>query len=206
MIRAALDVFGRHGFDGATTRMLAQQAGMNLGAIPYYFGSKDDLYAQAAQYLGQYIEARQTVLLSDLARATQGVSQREALCDHVVAFLTAQAHALLSQNIPVSWMQFFLRAQGETGPAFEHLNRQVITPAQQVVVPLIARIVGRSTDDPVTLTLTFLGIHQALYIRLADSTLMRRMNWDAITPERMSELLAIVGTAIKAQLMNYPRS
>ena len=35
MLRAALDQFGRHGFNGTTTRMIAAAAGMNLGAIPY---------------------------------------------------------------------------------------------------------------------------------------------------------------------------
>ena len=44
MLKVALDLFGKHGYDATTTRMVAQAAGMNLGSIPYYFGSKDDLY------------------------------------------------------------------------------------------------------------------------------------------------------------------
>ncbi|MDE2595120.1 MAG: CerR family C-terminal domain-containing protein, partial [Burkholderiales bacterium] len=59
-------------------------------------------------------------------------------------------------------------------------------------------------DDPVTRTVAFLGIHQALYIRLADSMLMHRMGWDAITPERIESLLDTIAQALRAQLMHYP--
>src|SRR4051794_21240089 len=51
MLDAALGVFGRYGFDGASTRQLADAAGVNLQAIPYYFGSKEGLYIATAEYL-----------------------------------------------------------------------------------------------------------------------------------------------------------
>ena len=68
----------------------------------------------------------------------------------------------------------------------------------------MGRIIGRSHDDHVTRTVAFLGIHQALYIRLADSMLMQRMGWDQITPERIDALLQTIGQAIRAQLLHYP--
>lgn len=48
LLSASVDVFGRYGFDGATTRMLADAAGVNLQAIPYYFGGKEGLYIATA--------------------------------------------------------------------------------------------------------------------------------------------------------------
>src|ERR1051325_7635965 len=44
LIEAALDVFSRIGFEGASTRMIAQAAGANLAAIVYHFGGKEALY------------------------------------------------------------------------------------------------------------------------------------------------------------------
>ena len=41
IIAAALDVFGTHGFGGASTRMLAESAGVTLPALQYYFASKE---------------------------------------------------------------------------------------------------------------------------------------------------------------------
>lgn len=205
MLHAALVVFGKHGFDGATTRMLAQEANMNLGAIPYYFGSKEDLYAEAADYLASFIEVRQAEHLQRLKAAAHSSDDPAVLSDLVVAFLMDQAREILTENVPTSWMHFFLRAQAEQGQAFECLNRRVIEPAQAVLTEVVGRILGRAHDDPVTLTLAFLGIHQALYIRLADSMLMKRMQWDAITPERMESLLKTVEQAIRSQLLHYPK-
>ncbi len=204
MLQAALVVFGEHGFDGATTRMLAQEAHMNLGAIPYYFGSKEDLYAQAADYLASFIEVRQAERLQQLQDNADQVTGKAALCDLVVDFLVGQAKIVLAENIPTSWLHFFLRAQAERGQAFNCLNQRVIEPAQSILTKLVGRIIGRASDDPVTRTVAFLGIHQALYIRLADSMLMYRMSWDAITPARIESLLDTISQALRAQLMHYP--
>ncbi len=38
LIRAALNAFGRQGFEAASTRAIAGAAGANLAALPYHFG------------------------------------------------------------------------------------------------------------------------------------------------------------------------
>ena len=46
LIAAAIAQFGEYG-QHATTRDIAAQAGQNIAAITYYFGSKDDLFLPA---------------------------------------------------------------------------------------------------------------------------------------------------------------
>lgn len=43
---AATKVFLNKGFDGATTRAIAQEAGMNLALVNYYFRSKEKLFTE----------------------------------------------------------------------------------------------------------------------------------------------------------------
>ena len=43
IIEAAERLFSEHGFDGTSVRDIAQQAGVNLAMISYYFGSKENL-------------------------------------------------------------------------------------------------------------------------------------------------------------------
>lgn len=50
LIAAALAQFGEYGLH-ATTRDIAAQAGQNIAAITYYFGSKEDLYLACASGL-----------------------------------------------------------------------------------------------------------------------------------------------------------
>jgi AcrR family transcriptional regulator len=44
LVAAGRHVFARKGFDGASVRDITRQAGVNLGAITYHFGSKRALY------------------------------------------------------------------------------------------------------------------------------------------------------------------
>ncbi len=44
LLEAARHVFARNGFDGASVRAITAEAGANLGAVTYHFGSKRALY------------------------------------------------------------------------------------------------------------------------------------------------------------------
>ncbi|MEM9173974.1 MAG: TetR/AcrR family transcriptional regulator [Myxococcota bacterium] len=47
IVRTALRRFSEQGFDGASTRSIAQTAGVNQGLIPYYFKTKQALWREA---------------------------------------------------------------------------------------------------------------------------------------------------------------
>lgn len=46
LLKAATELFGRHGYDGTSVRAITRRAHANLGAITYHFGSKETLYHQ----------------------------------------------------------------------------------------------------------------------------------------------------------------
>jgi AcrR family transcriptional regulator len=48
LVEAALHEFAARGFDGATTREIAQRAGVALAALPYHFTTKEALWRAAA--------------------------------------------------------------------------------------------------------------------------------------------------------------
>lgn len=45
------ELFAEHGYDGVSTRAIAEKAGVNLGSIHYHFGSKENLYIEACSYV-----------------------------------------------------------------------------------------------------------------------------------------------------------
>lgn len=45
LIAAGRKLFGKRGFDGASIRAITREAGANLGAVTYHFGSKEGLYS-----------------------------------------------------------------------------------------------------------------------------------------------------------------
>lgn len=81
---AALRIFARDGFDGASTRDIAEAAGVNHSLIPYYFGSKDGLWRETMSGLLLAFEAAQTGVETALAGAAPLVRLRAAIREFVV--------------------------------------------------------------------------------------------------------------------------
>jgi AcrR family transcriptional regulator len=68
IMEAAERVFARSGFDGATTRAIADEASVNLGLIHYHFNSKEDLFEQViARHARQVNDRRRALLAKVLA-------------------------------------------------------------------------------------------------------------------------------------------
>jgi TetR/AcrR family transcriptional regulator len=65
ILRAALRAFSERGFDGASTREIAADAGVNHGLIPYYFGSKRKLWQAAVDLAFGELEAGFEAVLAD---------------------------------------------------------------------------------------------------------------------------------------------
>src|SRR5690349_6704624 len=58
ILEAALDLFGERGLTGTTVRDIAARAKVNVAAISYHFGGKDELYRAVAGTVIASIEAR----------------------------------------------------------------------------------------------------------------------------------------------------
>ena len=46
LLSVAEGLFAEHGFDGTSIRMIAEQSGMNVAMVSYYFGSKEKMFEQ----------------------------------------------------------------------------------------------------------------------------------------------------------------
>lgn len=90
IMHAAERVFARSGFDGATTRAIADEASVNLGLIHYHFGSKEALFEQ--------VIARHARQVNDRRRALLG----KVLADPEDATLEAILDALMRPTIELS--------------------------------------------------------------------------------------------------------
>jgi AcrR family transcriptional regulator len=83
LIAAGRLLFGQRGFDGASIRAITQEAGANLGAVTYHFGSKRDLYSavleQGLRPMAERVSTMATVGGTALERILKVV---EAYFDH----------------------------------------------------------------------------------------------------------------------------
>ena len=77
---AAERVFARSGFDGATTRAIADEASVNLGLIHYHFNSKEALFEQVIARHARQVNDRRRALLAAVLAAPE-TATLEAILD-----------------------------------------------------------------------------------------------------------------------------
>jgi len=74
LLAAAERLFAERGYNGVPVRDIAAAAGVNLGVIPYYFGTKENLFRQVFQRLvGPLIEDRRKRIEQVYEEAGDGV-------------------------------------------------------------------------------------------------------------------------------------
>jgi len=67
ILAAGLEVFADEGFVGTTTRAVAARAGVNLGLIQYYFGSKDALWRAVVDQVFSSLRAELSDFVAEAA-------------------------------------------------------------------------------------------------------------------------------------------
>jgi AcrR family transcriptional regulator len=126
LLDAAEQLFGARGFEGTSMRSVTAEAGANLAAVHYHFGSKEELFrAAASRRMGPANGERLRLLDEIEARAGSGALPLEPILD---AFFR-----------PVLSME--PRSAGEPSP-LRQLAAVVYRERTEVVQPLIADLFG----------------------------------------------------------------
>ncbi|TIM35112.1 MAG: DUF1956 domain-containing protein, partial [Mesorhizobium sp.] len=114
LVRAALKLFGRQGFDGTSTREIAAEAKANIGSIAYHFGGKEGLRNAAADYI---VDAIQTI-------AGQAIGNLQAPAAAMADPEAARAHLFVALERMVA----FIAARPEAGEIVQFVLRELSHP------------------------------------------------------------------------------
>jgi TetR/AcrR family transcriptional regulator, regulator of cefoperazone and chloramphenicol sensitivity len=160
ILETALDLFAAQGYEGASTRQIAERAGVNLPAIQYYFGNKEGLYRAVIEDITADTDRHMASLAPRVqaALAAPEIPREELavlLCEMLETFVT-----LVTSGTQVeSRRLIFARAEFEETPGLDILHengmRQIFNPC----LGLFARLHGKSvTDQEMTVrTLALIG-------------------------------------------------
>ena len=193
LIDAALQVFGEFGFEGASTRMLADKADANLAAIPYHFGSKEGLYRAAAQYIVDRMAQHTAPLLEQIEHAlrkgplprSQALELMHNYTDMLVAILVGLREA-------DGWAAFIMREQLQPGAAFDVLYEGMMRPVGDAAAALLGSIFKRSKSDPSINLRAIAILGQILVFRNCRQTALRRLGWKDFSVERLEQIQSLI--------------
>ena len=139
ILEAALDLFAASGFDGASTRTIAERAGVNLPAIQYYFGSKEGLYRAVVEQFSQQMQAGVAPIAERIrAELASGQPSRRRLIDLLCDMLDIVIAMILDDSEPnrESRQRFFARMEVEPNAAVDALQDDMV---RHVCAPLLRR-------------------------------------------------------------------
>lgn len=206
LLTAAIEVFGRDGYDAASTRSIAQAAGANQALIGYHFRGKSGLYHAALEHIVAQVRARLGALVAQVeseldakpARGGKRVAAERALAQ--IHRLTDAYVAMLAGEASSAWARLILREQQNPSAEFAVLYDGFMKRVLGLTARLVARIRGTAPDAPET-RLTVLTIFgQALVFRAARATVMRQMRWKSIGADEIAQIQAQVRRNVSAML------
>ncbi len=197
LVEAGLDVFGRLGYEGASTREIAKAANANLAAIVYHFGGKEALHIAVAEHVVQSILARIGPTLA-IANEPQSTATPDAARATLHRLIETMINVLLGTEEATRWARFLVREQMYPTAAFEVIYG-FMSGATATAAHMVATILGRPIDENVRLTVfTLLG--QVLVFRLAQALILRRMEWTTIGERERDAIKQVVHRNIDAVL------
>jgi AcrR family transcriptional regulator len=191
IVATALRVFGEHGFDQASTRQIAAEAGVNPPALQYYFGGKSGLHRACAQFIIDRAMAR---LSPALARASHAIGRRNRAeaRSALYAVIDALADGLADSGAE-SWRRFIARGKADgAGPALPMIRDTIGLPLVEVTTALI-RLSLRPSESEERNRLRALALLAPVnWIHANRDNTLALMGWSDLTPSRLELIRQVV--------------
>ncbi|NKZ06991.1 TetR/AcrR family transcriptional regulator [Actinomadura latina] len=133
ILDAATRLFAALGYDGTSTRMIAEAAGLNVATVAYHVGGKRDLYLAVMERAHETERAELEAALTTVSNDARGLLD---LADAYVDF------CMRRPEIPALWMHRWLSDAADIA----HLEAQYVQPLVQMVVDIARKLVPDHVD------------------------------------------------------------
>jgi AcrR family transcriptional regulator len=197
LVRAALKLFGRQGFDGTSTREIATLANANIGSIAYHFGGKEGLLAACANYI---VETIGGIAGAAMAEPDGEIHGPEAAKARLNTVLEAMVGFIVARPEAGEFVQFVLRELSQPSEALDIIYDGVFEPVHKRLCTIWAAASGEDAESERTRITIFTLIGQVVYFRIARAAVMRRMGWNALGSAEAQDIIGVVGSNIEAIL------
>jgi len=127
ILDAAEQLFSEFGFAGTSIRAIAAQSGSNISLVSYYFGGKEQLFAELLRTRGQFFKERYDQIVGD---ATLSYTEKVKTMLNVYIEKTCSA-----QNMTRIMMSEI--GLGKSNSSIQHLMHEKITSNRHKMASLI---------------------------------------------------------------------
>ncbi len=189
ILEGALDLFGERGLTGTTVRDIAARAKVNVAAISYHFGGKEELYRAVAETVLGSIAGRVRSRIGPLLAAppSEPEKARAALQD----FAATMVDVIVGPEDMRRVARFIIREQMQPTAAFDILYT-MFSEFHGAATRLFATAAGVDPELEETRLRVFLLIGQVLFLRIAEAAVLRRLGRERYDDAFMDEAKALI--------------
>ncbi|MDR3629476.1 MAG: CerR family C-terminal domain-containing protein [Desulfocapsaceae bacterium] len=206
LIEAGLKIYSEVGFKGASTRSLAAAAGVNIAAIPYYFGSKEGLYLAVMDHIIEYYRKN---LGGDLDQIRQALDDKKTSPAEYLALLEGYicrlVHFVLQEKSTecAQISIIYTREQMDPTSAFQRLYEGFSTGLRETLEALVATILERDAQSSEVKLITETLLGQVTIFKSSRVTVLKKMGWGTYDEKRMADIARIVTFNIRALMQAH---
>ncbi|MCB2218646.1 CerR family C-terminal domain-containing protein [Desulfofustis glycolicus] len=192
LLEAATDIFGRYGYDTATTRMIAREAHVNIAAIPYYFNGKEGLYFAVIDHIvGLVLRQVQPIIAIVSASSFSGPDAKEKATSLLEQFLAGIVGFMIGSPEAHRVARIVLREQLDPSAAFDRIFAGFMEAALDTLTTLIQVISENDSERTAKIrAMTLIG--QVLIFRVARETVVRGLAMKGYTRIETAEIQNII--------------
>jgi len=192
LLEAGVDIFGKHGFDAATTRMIAKKAGVNIAAIPYYFNGKEGLYNTVVSHITGKLESQVESTLIEIEKwVAEGRLNREEALVLLEKLLEKMINFMVGSPEAPGFARIVLREQLYPSSAYDIIFNRIMAPMINAVSKMVAKATGETVSRVTSLrALTLIG--QIIVFRVARETMVRALDLEGYSSEETAEIRGVI--------------
>lgn len=181
-MQAAGEIFASRGFRAATVREICRKAGVNVAAINYYFGNKEQLYLEVWRY------SHRCAL--EKFPHTHGLAENETPEKKLEAFIRAFLLRIFEHGEMAWFGKLISREMIEPTPGLDTLVHEEITPQLFMVRGLVEELVGKKISKE-TLRLCVMSIiSQCVFYHHCQPVIHRLFPMWKFTPAEIEKVAA----------------
>jgi AcrR family transcriptional regulator len=205
LIAAGLELFGEYGLKGTSTRMLSKQSGVNISAIPYYFGNKEGLYKAVVEYIIKRISVHAGDVIRELTELISKDSITPALAlEALKKLLSAIARLMIESDEPKTWARIVVREQANPTQAYDIFYEKQIKQIQFILTQLISAYTGVAPERDEVKILGHAFFGQILGFLIARENILRHLGVKVLTEKHVQTIHRILLTNVENCLKIQP--
>lgn len=189
LVDAAIRLFGKYGFEHVTIRRIADEAGANLAAVNYHFGSKEGLREAAIAVVAEKLsENGPGSLIADFTPGQireLSASQAQAVLRDIMISVLRNGSPL---SEPAEMSAFVQRELFHPEDVSKTFYDSVFANHLDIMSHLVSRISGDPPDSDAARLKATLLVAQSVFLKTAQPLVNLAMGWEDYGDDELAQI------------------